>query len=730
MNSTTKCLIVFFCVLCTTMPVQSQNKVIDSLETVLKSHKARDTTRVNLLNTLANSYCSIDIDKALLFIKESKEILSTINYTKGKATVIYLKGLVLESQSSYEESAKHYKNALTLFKSIDFKKGISDCLNGLGGISDSQSNHNEAISYFNKVIEINKSIGNLKEVAVGFNNIGIVYTSQGNFNEAIIYFKKALKNYTDADDIQGVAVVTNNIGIISHRQGNYPLSLEYFQKGLTVYEKSKNALKSCKSLMNIGVVYVELQDYDKAIEFNNRAIKIAIKNDSKKDIATITSNLGIVYHKKKEYQTSFEYLKKALELSKEINFKMQIGLCLNNLGDVHLSLKNYAEALNYFNQAKTNNLENKHQLSLTHSYLGIAKVYTHYKVYDKALVNAIKGKELSNNLKLLDYERDIEQLLSTIYKNTGRYKKALTSHEQFKKLNDSLFNKKSIQKITAIEYEYKYKQERDSAKIKELKLNKTIQLTETDLAKSEQNLLFGIIIFLVIALVMGAFIFFLKLRNEKAKTQNIAIEQKLLRLQMTPHFIFNSLSVLQGMIYNKEQETSILYLSKFSKLLRTILENSRHKTVFLSEELSAIDDYMAIQNLDEIPPYKYTLKVASEIDTATLKIPPMLIQPFIENAIEHAFKNNKEDKEIIVTLTFKNKKLTCTIADNGIGIDLEKQKIQKDKNSLATTITSERLKILSKDFKMEGTIDVKNKELLGKQGTLVTLVIPYKIDSL
>jgi LytS/YehU family sensor histidine kinase len=320
--------------------------------------------------------------------------------------------------------------------------------------------------------------------------------------------------------------------------------------------------------------------------------------------------------------------------------------------------------------------------------------------------------------------------LSKAYEAKGLFKQALTDYKIHKKINDSLFNKENIQKITALEYDYKYKQELDSAKITELQLKKTVQTTTQDLVKSKQNLLLGIIVFLVVALLMGTIIFFLRLRSEKAKTQNIVMEQKLLRSQMTPHFIFNSLSVLQGMILNKEEGNSVSYLSKFSKLLRTILENSRYKTVSLADELSAVDSYMSLQNLDENPTYVYTLKIDPTIDTAILKIPPMLIQPFIENAIEHAFPNQKVAKQINVTLSFTDEKLVCTIADNGIGINIDPQKIQKNKNSLATKITSERLKILSKEFKTQGNISVKNRATFGEQGTLVTLVIPYKTDSL
>ncbi|WP_261793626.1 histidine kinase [Psychroserpens burtonensis] len=160
------------------------------------------------------------------------------------------------------------------------------------------------------------------------------------------------------------------------------------------------------------------------------------------------------------------------------------------------------------------------------------------------MTNVLKANKISNELNLLEQQRETDKLLSEIYENTGNYKKALLSHQQFKILNDSLFNKENIQKITQLEYEYKYKQALELASFRELKLTKTVKSTFQNLEKSQRNLLLGVIAFLTMTLILGTIIFFLKLRHAKSKTQNIEIEQRLLRSQMTPHFIFNSLSVL------------------------------------------------------------------------------------------------------------------------------------------------------------------------------------------
>ena len=121
--------------------------------------------------------------------------------------------------------------------------------------------------------------------------------------------------------------------------------------------------------------------------------------------------------------------------------------------------------------------------------------------------------------------------------------------------------------------------------------------------------------------------------------------------------------------------------------------------------------------------------VEETVDIPLFEIPPMLIQPFVENALEHAFSNHNKNRKIDIRLSYINEELICTIADNGIGIEGQKDSVRKDKKSLATTITSERLHILSNDFKMNGSVTIEDRQKHDEQGTIVTIVIPHKINA-
>ena len=709
-----------------TTTLQSQTKKIDSLKIELQNHKTQDTLRVNILNDLADSFLRKDFEKTMSYLNESETIAKATDYKKGYARSQFIRGLAIAIKTKYKSGDKFYKEALLHYEGLDIKKNTALINFNLGVFSSRNKDYKSSIDYYSKSIKIKEEIG-YKKIYNDVYYLARAYAKTGNFKESVSNYKKALGISEQTNNSKRIENCLSSIGNVYSHQGNYQLALEFMNKSLFSAKKNNNIKNISDALVSIGNVYIRLQNYDKAILYHNDAL-IETNKANKRNIGTISHNLGESYKYKKEYKKALELFEKSIIEFKKFNNNADIAVSLNKIGEIYLEQNKNTEADSYFNQARKINIEANNPRGLCGSYLGLAKTNYNIQKYNAALNNAFKGKELAKKLELLDLQRDIAHIFSKIYEKKGKHKNALDSHQEFKNLNDSLFNKENIEKITQLEYEYKHKQAIDSASIRELKLNKTVKAVNQDLENTQRNLLLGVIVFLGMVLILGGIIFSLKLKHARTKTQNIMIEQKLLRSQMTPHFIFNSLSVLQGMILNKEEKKSVSYLSKFSKLLRTVLENSRYKTVPLSDELSAIDSYMTLQNLDVNPPFEYNLKVASEIDETSIEIPPMLIQPFIENAIEHAFPNKKEDKKISVQLAFKGDKLVCTIEDNGIGINFNQQKSQKNKSSLATTITSERLEMLAKEFKTEGSLSLVNSEAFNKQGTLVTLIIPYKFS--
>ena len=711
-----------------TINIVSQNVTIDSLQNVLQKQTSKDSNRVNTLNELAYSLHRLDVTKAVGYIDESALIAQEIGYKKGKAKSIYVRGILSVMQSEFDFALQYIDSASAIYNSIGEKSELGGCYNVKGIIYSYRGDYESSLEYYDKAMQVDEEIGLEKNIPKYLINMGDIKMQTGDYSDALFYFNKALVRFQKMNHSQGVANCLTNIGIVYHKQGNYVLAVEYANKSLMISEEMQDSTGISGSLNNLGIVYHEQEKNDKALECYQKSLAIQESFNNQVAVASLKNNIATIYIAEAEYDKAIVLLEEAISLIKEINNKPQLPNSLNNLGNIYLTLKDYEKAYKYYIEAKEIAGEMDDYYAVCSSSLGISKVHLRQGESNKSLENALLGHELSITYGFLNYQRDASQLLSEIYEKKGDFKNAFTSHKEYKELNDSLFNKKSIEKITQLEYEYKYKQELESGKDREVKLNQKVKSTNKDLRESQQSFLMGVIVFLTVVLVLVAVIFFMKLRNAKSKNQTILIEQKLLRLQMTPHFMFNALSVLQGMILSKEDTKAVKYLSKFSRLLRITLENSRDKMVPLNQELTAVENYLELQNIEENESYKYTVVIDDKIDQSLFEVPPMLIQPFIENAIEHGFENIKENRIIDVRLNFVDQQLICVITDNGVGVNTIKQTKNKQKKSLATNITAERLSLISKNYKIKGSIKIEDRQAYKEQGTIVTVVMPYIIN--
>lgn len=240
--------------------------------------------------------------------------------------------------------------------------------------------------------------------------------------------------------------------------------------------------------------------------------------------------------------------------------------------------------------------------------------------------------------------------------------------------------------------------------------------------------LFGLLIIILSLLYFRK----LKLKNKKERAhlqlQNdlLTLEQKALRLQMNPHFIFNVLNGIKAMSLN-DTKTMHTTINKFATLLRSTLTNSRKDNITLSEEINTLKNYIEVEQLMSEKPFTYKLTVETELDIEEILIPPMLIQPFVENAIRHGIMAVKRKGKLAIYFKTKDEFLLCSITDNGIGINQSKLlKTKSNHQSMALQVTKERIEHLAKNntLKINELTDKNNK----LAGTKVEFKIPLITD--
>jgi LytS/YehU family sensor histidine kinase len=235
----------------------------------------------------------------------------------------------------------------------------------------------------------------------------------------------------------------------------------------------------------------------------------------------------------------------------------------------------------------------------------------------------------------------------------------------------------------------------------------------------------------VAVIVLLGYLFF---RQSILKNQHktIDLEQKLLRAQMNPHFIFNALTAIQQFMYANHPAEAGRYLSKFAKLMRLTLENSRDEYITLQKEIQTLEHYFELQRLRFGDKFDYTIQVDPELDPEEVAVPPMFAQPLVENSLEHGILHKSDKGLVQVRYRKLADSMVLEVEDNGVGRKRAAQLTpvggRRQYASLATQITQERLKLFNrnKSHKVKLTlvdlVDDNNVVL----GTKATFAIPYK----
>jgi len=240
----------------------------------------------------------------------------------------------------------------------------------------------------------------------------------------------------------------------------------------------------------------------------------------------------------------------------------------------------------------------------------------------------------------------------------------------------------------------------------------------------------------IIILMIGFFVFLYtsgirKKEEEKAKVnQRIAdLELMALRAQMNPHFMFNTLSSIQHFVSANNTEEALRYLSKFAKLMRVVLDNSKRKEITINDEINALKLYLDLEKLRFKNKFDYSIEIGEGIDPSYDEIPSMLIQPYLENAILHGINNKREPGFIKIKIELKDETIICCIEDDGVGrkksAEMQKNR-SKEHKSQGMNITRDRLSIINRVNNSELNVEIEDVSTGENTGTRVKIYIPFK----
>lgn len=505
----------------------------------------------------------------------------------------------------------------------------------------------------------------------------------------------------------------------SARYNDYDSALMYFEQSLALAESIDNQQVQAASINALATVYSDLQESEKALFYHKKAYALSLSIKDSTQITVLLGNIGLTYAKMGLADSALYYGFREYAMATERRLSGEIFQSLNVITMGSYFKGNYKDAL-AFSDTLYQMIEPIGDWGFMMTpYLYRSKSWVELGETKNALDDIVKSVSIAKSIgnpqgevKGLDWLIEVNQIM-------GDYQQALKNYERLDYLKDSLqaIETKSKADKMALSYELRERETRIAGL-------QSIQEANNQKIYFRNLMLISLGLTSVVAITLIVILYKRKVEKEK----NLAQESRnqLLRSQLNPHFLFNALSSIQMFLINKDQGLQALeYLSKFAKLMRRILENSRENYVSLEDEITTLRHYLDLQKIRFDNKFNYQIEVDTDSNPSEILIPPMFAQPFIENSLEHGI-SDKEDGRIEISFLESNGFLKFRVEDNGVGITRStKLKEEKGHKSLATIITQDRIELLKKQLKRNIRFSVSDRQENGHvTGTQVLFELP------
>ena len=666
------------------------------------------------------------------FFTPSEIVSLSINFREMNSKIVVLIFFITCFSPAQNKAIDSLKMVLSNSKN-DIDKAQT-----LNAIADEYKTSNPKLmaNYATKALELSKKIKfKLAE--------GNAYLNLGNSNIITGNYPVALQNFTQAQQLfeneintnsksnidikKGLAKAYGSIGIVFSEQSNYAKALQFYLKSVKIYEELHDDARSAKLYNNIGIVYKSQKSNFKALDYFVKAQKI---QEQLKDAAvgiTLT-NIANCYLEERSFAKAFEYYNKAKARLDQHPNPRALGEWYNNLGLYHQATNNPAKAIENWNLALStfSSIDDKFGVADTYIYLG--QLYLNQNKLSEALQSANKSLQLAKEINVLEQIVLSEKLLSDIYSQQGNSAEALHHYKLYSKANDSLINAANIRKSVEEEMNFEF-EKREVLQKKELE-KKELLLKEQS-KRNTMQLIFAVLL----ALLLSGIAFLLYNRTQLKKTLTLQkelaeYEQKALHLQMNPHFVFNCLGSISSFIVQNGTDTAVKYLAKFSKLMRLTFEYSKEALIPIDKEIESLQNYLELEQLRFNQKFDFSITKSSDIED-DMALPPLLLQPFVENAIIHGLIPKAEKGAISIQFSLEGESLLCSIEDNGIGFETSKElkeTLVSVHKSMALDITKKRLEMMEASTSQKANVDIKEikSEKGAVLGTKVVLNLPLQ----
>lgn len=562
-------------------------------------------------------------------------------------------------------------------------------------------------NYAFEALHISQEIGYKDGIGFSSNAIASNYMRQGQLDSALIFTLNAIDVFEAIDEDQNIYAAYNNLALIYKNKGE-------FGKAVEIYERMLARLEGREITPSFAIVYF---------------------------------NIASIYEAQQDWENYETWIQKMLETSLKLNFTPGIIEAELGLAKVAIYKGENEEALEQAKSvlAKTKASGELAQTSARAFYI-LGDAFAALGKYIDAVTNYQKSLDIYEKLDSPHYASEIYLKLSEIYQKNREFEQALEYRISFHQIQDSLNSQEKVALIEELQTKFeteRIQREKETAELENFKL--------AEENRRGRGILFGVLGLLGFV-VMGS-IFYTRQQKLRKQTElatlqleesekRLAIEQKkrdaelsAVRSQLNPHFIFNLLNSIQELNISGDRSSANKALNNVAVMMRMTLKHSQEAFIPLKNELDLVRMYLEAEQLRFGERISFEILIDEEVEDEFIKIPPMLIQPYVENAIKHGLMHKTAPGKIEIHIQLKSQDvLEIIIEDDGIGrsksAEIARQNPARH-NTFSTKANEERIQHLAKETSTDATIEIIDKfsESGAPEGTKVRILIPTNLGS-
>ncbi|MEO7695079.1 MAG: histidine kinase [Chryseolinea sp.] len=619
---------------------------------------------------------------------------------------------------------KEQKSTYSKFKSRSKTENVKELLREADAIKNTQPS--QALTKVEEALASAIAAGNSADE-------GKAYLLLGDINVGIAEWTLALQNYTRAYQILAPSykgstdftTALQGLGLCYSKTGEYELSLKYYAY---LSQRKLAGEDTLDVKLHVAEVYYEMGKYNEALDQINDIQ--STKQIISPGLSTrIQNQLAKIYARKSEFEKTQNSYSNSLEIARDIKSgapksDKAVQETKEEISEVLRDQKKYDDEIRLRNSSIEYNLGKSNLAEVSKDKVKIGESLEAKGDTDGALRSLLEASSIADTLNNPQAKANSYLPLAEFYYRSGKMKESASTYKKFSvAISEVNVIKQSKQDVR----ENLIKQQKGIESLaNDVSIGRREETIDSGTIARQRIIIYGLILIVVIIAITSFFIY----RNARAsKIANQLLALKSLRSQMNPHFIFNALNSINQFIANQDERTANRFLSEFSRLMRLVLETSQEDFISLSKEIEILSLYLKLEQYRFRDKFDYIIDIDPSLNPDFIEVPPMLIQPYIENAVWHGLRYKESKGTLSLKITQVTNNLLVEIIDNGIGRDQSKQfktAHQKRQNSTGLKNIEDRLTIINEVY--HTAFDVNVSDGVGG-GTHVTLTIPINHKS-